>query len=306
MNRNSVSFFIPAYNCASTIKESLESIINGNLQDGDEIVICNDCSTDNTSIILQQFKEKYPFIKIVNHFRNKGGAAARNTAIENSNNDILFCLDSDNILVAGSVQRLKSFLLKSGADVAAFKELRYFKNKKENVTHKWVFKEGVTTLADCLSGPVVPGASGNYMFTKESWGRAGGYPEFAGALDAWGFGFRQLASGSKMLVMSDSYYYHRYGHESYWVRASRKGKTSLIAIQILIPFLDLIDEKDVDYIMGHNGRYDWFEHLDKRPIRVKSHPVGNAGSVIYLSDKAVLPLKNKLGKILNALLRNKG
>ncbi len=271
-----ISFIMPAYNCEKTIQESVESIMEGNFIEGDELVIVNDCSTDSTEVILNNLKEKYPEINIFRHSRNKGGAAARNTAVENTRNKIIFCLDSDNVLVNGSIQKLKAFLEKSGSDVASFQELHYFQNNKNDITHKWIFKEGTTTLSDYLSGPVVPGASGNYMFTKESWIRAGGYPEFSGALDAWGFGFRQVATGSKMVVMPKSYYYHRHGHESYWVRESKKGKISLTAIQIVIPFLDLLTDEDVDYIMSRRARYSWFEALEKRPIQIKSGDFGSS------------------------------
>lgn len=276
-NRLNISFILPAYNCVTTVEESVESIMEGNFIDGDELVIVNDCSSDNTENVLIDLQMKYPIIKIIKNSKNRGGAATRNVAIENTLNQIIFCLDSDNVLVPGSIQMLKNFLENSGADAASFQELHYFHNDKNDITRRWIFKGGITTLSDYLSGAIVPGSSGNYMFTKESWTRAGGYPEFSGALDAWGFGFRQVATGSKMIVMPKSYYYHRYGHESYWVRESQKGNMSLIASQILIPFLNLIDEKDVYYITSRRGRCSWFNNLEKRPIRVKSGVLGSAG-----------------------------
>ena len=124
-------------------------------------------------------------------------------------------------------------------------------------------------MADNLAGHKVPGASGNYMFTRESWKRAGGYPEFAGALDTWGFGFRQLATGSKMMVMEDSYYHHRCGHESYWVRFKNDHSPSLTALQIILPFIELMNERDVNRIMGR-GRDTWFGNTEKQPVRLKS------------------------------------
>ncbi len=264
-----VSFIMPAYNCENTVSESVESIMEGNFEDGDELVIVNDCSSDTTENVVIKLKDKYSGIKIVTHARNKGGGYARNTAIESCQHPIIFCLDSDNVLVPGSIGILKTFFINTGADVASFQELHYFKSDdKEEVTHKWSLKSGRFVLEDAFSNLFSPGASGNYMFTQESWRSSGGYPD-ASMMDAWGFGFRQLITGAKVFVMPDSFYYHRYGHNSYWIRNAKNGQPSLIALQVILPYIDRFNEKDVDYMMSRKGRYVWFENIDKRPISLK-------------------------------------
>ena len=269
-------------------------------------MIVNDCSTDNTVEILQKVQDKYPFIKIIHNYRNKGGASTRNVAVENCTNPILFCLDSDNVLCPNSISKLKIFMAENNADVASFSELFYFRKNINEVDYKWTFKTGISTIEDHLSTKFVPAASGNYMFTKESWLKAGQYPEFAGALDTWGFGLRQVMTGAKVYVMPDSFYYHRYSHESYWMRdaESRKASISLRGLQLLIPFFDLIDDRDIDYIMSSEGRYTWFNDLEKRPIRLaiksKENPIwsvsksqnqysGNSPSkrLIFIIKKAI-------------------
>ena len=277
-----ISFFMPAYNCANTVQDSIESILESNFAAGDELIIVNDGSTDNTKVILNELAQKYPQLTVLEHKRNRGGGAARNTAVENTHHPILFCLDADNLLASESIQPLKKFLINSGADVAAFQELRYFTNgDSSKITHKWVFPPQEITLSDCLANPVVPGASGNYIFTRDSWKRAGGYPEY-NFLDTWGFGFRQLATGSKMAILPETYYYHRYGHESYWVRETKKNNVSLLAIQIIIPYLGLIKDEDIDYIFSPAGRYTWFENLANRPLHIREGTIGQSGRVDYL------------------------
>ncbi|MEZ2279041.1 MAG: FkbM family methyltransferase [Microcoleus sp.] len=267
IKEKNISFIMPAYNCADTIEESVDSIFNGNFTDGDELIIVNDGSTDNTEKVLEKLRRNYPSIKVLNHPQNRGGASARNTAVRNATHSIIFCLDSDNILVPGSVSKLKSFMLASGADVAVFKELHFFISEKQNVIHKWVYKD-LITLDVFFTGDPIPGASGNYMFTKESWVKAGGYPELAVCLDTHGFGFKQLATGAKMLTCQGLYYYHRQGIESYYVRDSKKHNLSQIMAQIITPFTYLINEEDVRYIYGE-GKDTWFADLEKRPIRLR-------------------------------------
>lgn len=275
-----ITFIIPAYNCETTITDTLDSIFSGNFAEGDEVVVVNDCSKDSTKQILQRYSaENHPLV-IVEHPVNKGGAAARNTAVENAKNGLIFCLDSDNILKPNSVPELREFLLGEGAHAAAFQELWYFKDDPSSITHKWVFSPGQITLEDCLASTVVPISSGNYLYTKASWSAAGRYPEFAHALDAWGFGLQQLACGQKMVVLEDSGYFHRHGHESYWAREDRKGKTSLTALQILLPYIDQLEPQSVNYALGPRGRNTWFENMDAKPIRTKSRRKGKGGVVL--------------------------
>jgi len=271
-----ISFIVPAYNCQATLRDAIDSIVNGNLSEQDEIVLVDDGSTDGTAAILRELSQDFPFVSVFSHARNRGGGAARNTAVEHARHETIFCLDSDNLLYPGSVVLLHNYLQEQDADVAVFQDLDFFRERRDAVTHRWRLRPGPTTLADYLAGNAVAGASGNYMFTRRSWTRAGGYPEFA-FLDTWGFGLRQLATGSKMVVLAGTGYSHRYGHQSYWMRESVQHSVSLVALQLLIPFLHLIDDTSIDHIMGPAHRHNWFELLDQYPLRLRDGSTGQAG-----------------------------
>lgn len=268
----SISFIMPAYNCEDTIAESVESIFKGNFSDGDEVIIIDDASTDNTFNVIQNLKKKYPYVRVLQHHYNKGSAAAgRNTGIDNSKNDLIFCLDADNVLCPYSVPKLKKFMLAKGADAAAFGELHYFRKSIQNVTHKWIYKQE-STLYDVINNTKkVPCASGNYLFTKESWIKAGRYNESSSiiAYDSFAFGFYQLATGSKMVTMPNSFYYHRYGYDSTFIREVKKINPSLTILQIILPYLHLFNEKDIKYFFSYKNIYKWYDNVDIRPIRVK-------------------------------------
>lgn len=284
-NTSPISYIIPAYNCSKTIGESIESIIDGNLIAGDEIIIVDDSSTDGTEAIISGLQNKHSTIKLIVNKYNRGGGAARNTAIENAQHSLIFCLDSDNVLVPGSVPFLKEFLISTGAEAACFGEIHFFRDNISNVSHKWIFNDLKYDLADHLAGHVVPGASGNYLYTIESWKRAGGYPEFSGALDAWGFGLRQHATNTEIYVLEKTYYSHRIGIESYWVRDSKKGDMSKKLFQLLIPYLELFKSEDVEYLICEILKEKGIIDLEKNPIHLKSGIVGQVG----ISDEIVFP-----------------
>jgi glycosyltransferase involved in cell wall biosynthesis len=269
---SNISFFIPAYNCSKTIEESVDSIMETNFGNGDELIIVNDASTDHTSTILNELKEKYPEIIIIDHARNKGGAAARNTAAENAKNELLFCLDSDNVLAPSSITPLKIFLTENRADVASFQYQHFFLNDKYKPEYIWSLPEGEISLQSYLKRENTPGQHGNYLFTKKSWQNAKGYAEGTGALDTWTFGLRQAITGAKMLVLKDTHYYHRLDYaNSYWMRDAEANlwSVSVKVTYALFPFFDIIDEKFLRYMLG-SGRYYWFYNLKKKPLKLVS------------------------------------
>lgn len=286
-----ISFFIPTYNYGKPIREAVESIVKDNFSDGDELIIVNDGSTDNTAQYLAELKTEYPQIQIINQSINRGPSATRNNAVLHCKHSILFSHDHDNILVPGSVKKLKEFMINNGADVAAFGEGHYFTDNRNDIKKKWVYKEGFFTLADCFNGLAFPGSSGNYMFTKESWVRAEGYPD--SWMDSWGLGVRQIATGSKMTTMPNTFYLHRYkhshGYESTYIKGVRTGKISSLGIlQIIIPFLPLIQKESINYIMGKRHRGDWFNRLTQRPLRIKFNTIEEYNKSVGQSRSASL------------------
>lgn len=285
--KQNITFAIPTFNSQKVIKESVKSIIETNFILGDEIILVDDCSTDNTRAIIKDLADHYSGIRIIHHLINKGnGLAGENTAIEHAKNELIYVLDHDNVLAPNSIKPLKDYLLKCNADAASFQEVRYFKYNDEptNTTHKWIYKEGVLTLADALTGPYWPGPSGNYLFTKESWRKAGRANEFVHpAIDCWAFAIKQLITGTKMVILPESFYYHRYGNDSQWITSSKNGNLSLASLAVIVPYLDLFKDEDVEYLMSRKGRYNWGNNLESHPIRLKSGEVGIKGSVKYLT-----------------------
>lgn len=90
-----VSIIVPVYNVEKYLPACLDSLINQTLKDI-EIICVNDCSPDNSDIILQQYAEKDNRIKIVNHQQNQGLGAARNTGVQVSSAEYVGFIDSDD------------------------------------------------------------------------------------------------------------------------------------------------------------------------------------------------------------------
>src|SRR3990167_4388123 len=179
--KSHISFCMPAFNSASTITESVESIMNGNFEKGDEMIIVNDGSLDDTVKVVEELKKKYPEITLMSYVENKGCPAARNIAYAVAKHPLIFNLYSDDVLIPKSVALLKKYLVEENADMAGFAETHYFhvnKKGKKVLTHTWKSRPNVLTLADLLAGDINPGPGGNYMFKKALWQKVGGVWEY--------------------------------------------------------------------------------------------------------------------------------
>lgn len=81
------------YNAEKTVERAIRSILNQTYQDF-EIIIVDDCSTDNSSQVIQDIKD--PRIKLIEHEVNKGAGLARRTAIANMTGEYMTFLDADD------------------------------------------------------------------------------------------------------------------------------------------------------------------------------------------------------------------
>ena len=88
-----VSISIPVFNGEKTIKEVIDSINSQSIK-FDEVILINDCSTDNTMRIVDSFPE----IKKINNNENKGLSYCRNLGIKSSKNQIVAGIDADVVL----------------------------------------------------------------------------------------------------------------------------------------------------------------------------------------------------------------
>ncbi|MFW7385519.1 glycosyltransferase family 2 protein [Vagococcus fluvialis] len=95
MNEPLVSIIMPAYNAEKYIEEAIQSVQNQSYQNW-ELLICDDCSTDNTVKIIENKIKKDLRIKLFKLQNNCGAAIARNSSIKHAIGDYLAFLDSDD------------------------------------------------------------------------------------------------------------------------------------------------------------------------------------------------------------------
>ena len=99
MKINKLSIIIPAYNEAKTIHRILDKIKEVQLinEIEKELIIINDCSSDDTKGAIQKYIENNPYLPITyfEHKINKGKGAALHTGIEMATGEVLVIQDAD-------------------------------------------------------------------------------------------------------------------------------------------------------------------------------------------------------------------
>lgn len=98
MNNSSIllSIIIPCYNVTDTISRAIDSILFQKINFCIEIICVDDASTDDTIDKIAKYKEKYPFIKLIQNKTNKGNAETFYNGLKNSNGKYFTVLDGDD------------------------------------------------------------------------------------------------------------------------------------------------------------------------------------------------------------------
>lgn len=140
MKKIKVSICIPIYNAGDYLNQCLDSVVNQDFSDY-EIICVNDGSTDNSKGILQFYKEKYNFIKVI-HQENKGVVAARIRAYNEANGEYVAWVDADDFVEKSMYSKLYNTAKKNNADIA-YCNYNFFPQKVVN-KEKWFKKyEGI-------------------------------------------------------------------------------------------------------------------------------------------------------------------
>lgn len=115
-----VSIIIPIYNVEPYILECLQSVSNQTIHDGLECILVDDCGTDGSVQVAEQFLKTYQgkiHFELVHHEKNGGLSVARNTGIRASHGEYLYFLDSDDTIIPNCIELLLHHADKHKADL---------------------------------------------------------------------------------------------------------------------------------------------------------------------------------------------
>ena len=108
-----VSIITPTYNCGKFIARTIDSVLGQSYKNW-EMIIVDDCSTDDTKEVVTEYVEKDDRIKYHVLEKNSGAAVARTTAMNLANGKYMAFLDSDDIWLPEKLEKQISFMEENG------------------------------------------------------------------------------------------------------------------------------------------------------------------------------------------------
>lgn len=104
-----VSVITPTYNCGRFIGETIESVIAQTYSNW-EMIIVDDCSVDNTKIVVKQYQNQDSRIKYYCLEKNSGPAVARTKAMELAEGQYIAFIDSDDLWLKDKLTKQIKFM----------------------------------------------------------------------------------------------------------------------------------------------------------------------------------------------------
>jgi glycosyltransferase involved in cell wall biosynthesis len=166
----SVSICIPTYNQCQYLEQAIRSALN-QTQLPDEIIVSNDCSTDNTMTLLEHLAKEIQILKILHQPVNLGIAKNTDLCLRSARGEFVVRLDSDDYLSPLFCEKL-TFLLneykESGYAHGNVQEIDQHNNflLQRRLARRSVFQPAADALRNAIKGYKV--AANIIMFRREA------------------------------------------------------------------------------------------------------------------------------------------
>lgn len=161
MNKNClISVVLPVYNVEKYVRETIDTILNQTIQDF-EIIVIDDCSTDNTLPIIKSIKDDR--IRIIEKLANKGLIDSLNIGFKKAKGTFIARMDGDDKNAPNRFEKQLKVLQDNPAIKACGCWLQCFGTNTKIIKHKEFHDEIVAQML--LSCPM---SMGSVMLDREA------------------------------------------------------------------------------------------------------------------------------------------
>ena len=153
-----ISIIMAAYNAENTIGQAITSVIQQTYTDF-ELIIINDCSTDRTVDVINEFVKKDARIRLTNNSKNMGVSYTRKHGLDEAKGSWIAILDSDDLWLPEKLAKQVEFQKKTNADLlytgSGFmnvdgKQINWKLNVPEVITYRQLLKQNLLSNSSAL------------------------------------------------------------------------------------------------------------------------------------------------------------
>lgn len=221
MNRDSnstnelmISIIIPVFNVGAYIEEGLESINNQDFNYNYEVLLIDDCSTDNSLEVCREYAGKYPDrFKLIESESNAGVSVVRNLGLEHSRGRYIVFFDPDDILPLTALSSLFDSAEKYGADIVKGNLILFDESSRRQApdqVNATSLVSGNDILTALFEHALVRGHVGGKLFRRDKCGEIRFTVGVRMAQDLLFFSELFAAAQSMVLLNQEVYYYRKH------------------------------------------------------------------------------------------------
>ncbi len=154
-----VSVIMPAYNAAAFVEAAINSVLKQTYTDF-ELIVINDCSTDNTADIVSRIAATDERIRIFDNKKNSGVSFTRNFGISKAVGEWVAFLDSDDMWREDKIQKQIDILAAHPDAVIAYtassfinysgKPYNYIMAAEPEMTYKMLLKRNILSCSSIM------------------------------------------------------------------------------------------------------------------------------------------------------------
>jgi len=193
-----VSIVLPTYNGEAYLEQSIESCLTQSYKNW-ELIIVDDCSTDKTPEIINNFSEKEPRIKVIRHQSNKKLPAALNSGFSDAKGKYFTWTSDDNYYAPDALSTLVSYLENNKEKDLVYTDFTMVDEQGEKIG------ERVTERPELLLERNVVGAS--FLYHRKIHEKLSGFNENKFMIEDYDFWLRALKHFSFSRLHENLYFY---------------------------------------------------------------------------------------------------
>ena len=130
-----ITIMVPAHNEEITIEETISYLLNELNYTNYEVLVIDDCSTDNTPKILHKLQQQSKRLRVIRLAENKGKAHAFNIGLAFAKGDLVLSNDADTLPEADALMRyVNYFNSPEGQNIAAVTSNVEVRNRTKLIT----------------------------------------------------------------------------------------------------------------------------------------------------------------------------